>query len=193
MIEAGRLLAVPLFGDLDAHDLSIVARYVEETLAEPGDLLIEQGAMPYELFVIEEGSVDVVRDGEPLATLGPGEVVGEIALLAHHRRMASVVARTPVRALTLQVDAVQEITAEMPEVGAALQSLMRQPEVVQRRRLRLGPCSCRVTVGDSPPRMDVRALPGPTAARRGHVPPSLRRRWARIGPTPSCYRGAPGA
>jgi CRP-like cAMP-binding protein len=39
--------------------------------------------------------------------------------------MASVVARTPVRALTLQVDAVQEITSEMPEVGAALQSLMR--------------------------------------------------------------------
>jgi CRP-like cAMP-binding protein len=128
VIEAGRLVAVPLFGDLDAHDLSIVARYVEETLAEPGDLLIEQGAMPYELFVIEEGSVDVVRDGEPLATLGPGEVVGEIALLAHHRRMASVVARTPVRALTLQVDAVQEITREMPEVGAALQSLMHRRE-----------------------------------------------------------------
>jgi CRP-like cAMP-binding protein len=42
--------------------------------------------------------------------------------------MASVVARTRVRALTLQVDAVQEITREMPEVGAALQSLMRRRE-----------------------------------------------------------------
>ena len=126
MIDAARLRSVPLFGDLDEYDLAHVARWVVEVLAEPGESLIEQGSMPYELFVIEEGTVDVVRDGEPLATLGVGDVVGEIALLAQHRRMASVVARTPVRALALHVDALQELTEEMPELGDELRALMER-------------------------------------------------------------------
>jgi len=125
MIEAERLRGVPLFGDLDAHDLAQVARWIDEVHAEPGELLIEQGAMPYELFVIEEGTVDVVRDGEPIASLGSGDVVGEIALLAQQRRVASVRARTPVRALTLPVEGLQALTAEMPELGDELRSLMR--------------------------------------------------------------------
>ena len=126
MIEADRLRSVPLFGDLDSHDLAQIARWVVEVHAEPGDLLIEQGTMPYELFVIEEGSVDVVRDGEPLATLGVGDVVGEIALLERHRRMASVIARTSVRALALHVDGLQELTAEMPDLGEELRALMER-------------------------------------------------------------------
>ena len=124
MIEPERLQSLPLFGDLDAYDLSHIARGVQEKTAEPGDLLIEQGSMPYELFVIEDGTVDVVRDGEPIASLGAGDVVGEIGLLGQQRRVASVVARTPVRALTLHVDALQEITAEMPELGEELGLLM---------------------------------------------------------------------
>ncbi|HEY5905906.1 MAG: cyclic nucleotide-binding domain-containing protein [Actinomycetota bacterium] len=126
MIDAARLRSFPLFGDLDEYDLSQVARWVVEVQAAPGELLIEQGSMPYELFVIEEGTVDVVRDDEPLASLGAGDVVGEIALLARHRRMASVVARTPVRALALHVDALQELTEEMPELGDELRSLMER-------------------------------------------------------------------
>jgi len=124
VIESERLRAVSLFGDLDAYDLQQVARWVEEVRADPGELLIEQGSMPYELFVIEDGTVEVVRDGEPIATLGPGDVVGEIALLGQHRRMASVVAQTPVRALALHVDALQSLTSEMPELGDELRSLM---------------------------------------------------------------------
>ena len=126
MIDAARLRSFPLFGDLDEYDLSEVARWVVEVQAAPGELLIEQGSMPYELFVIEEGTVDVVRDDEPLASLGAGDVVGEIALLARHRRMASVVARTPVRALALHVDALQELTEEMPELGDELRALMER-------------------------------------------------------------------
>lgn len=124
MIEPERLRALPLFGDLDAHDLAQVARWVEEIHAAAGHVLIEQGSMPYELFVIEDGTVDVMRNGVTIATLGTGDVVGEIAVLGQHRRVASVVATTPVRALTLQVDALQSLTIEMPELGDELRSLM---------------------------------------------------------------------
>lgn len=124
MIAVERLRSVPLFGDLDSYDLARVARWVEEVGAAPGEVLIEQGSMPFEIFVIEEGTVDVIRDGESLASLGAGDVVGEIGLLGQQRRVASVVARTPVRALTLHVDALQELTAEMPELGEELRLLM---------------------------------------------------------------------
>lgn len=126
MIEPERLRSVPLFGDLDSYDLAQVARWIEEVRAEPGELLIEQGTMPYELFVIEDGNVDVVKDGEPIATLGAGDVVGEIALLAQHRRMASVIAKGTVRAFALHVDALQQLTAEMPELGDELRVLMER-------------------------------------------------------------------
>lgn len=126
VIEPERLQALPLFGDLDAHDLAQVARWVDEIRAEPGALLVEQDSMPYELFVIERGVVDVVRDGEPIATLGAGDVVGEIAVLGQRRRMASVLARTELVALALPVEGLQALTAEMPELGEELRSLMEQ-------------------------------------------------------------------
>ena len=126
VIEPERLQALPLFGDLDAHDLAQVARWVDEIRAEPGALLVEQDSMPYDLFVIERGVVDVVRDGEPIATLGAGDVVGEIAVLGQRRRMASVLARTELVALALPVEGLQALTAEMPELGEELRSLMEQ-------------------------------------------------------------------
>jgi CRP-like cAMP-binding protein len=124
MIDPARLRAQPLLMDLDEHDRAQVARWIEEVRAEPDELLIEQGSMPYELFLIESGTVDVVRDGSPLATLGAGDVVGEIALLAHQRRMASVRARTPVVALALPAEVFVQIAIEMPEFADELRQLM---------------------------------------------------------------------
>ena len=89
-MDVERLRLLPLFGELDHHDLSQLLRWVREVEFADGDLLFEQGSMPHELFVIEDGSVEVSRDGRSVATLGPGEVVGEMALLKLERRWASV-------------------------------------------------------------------------------------------------------
>jgi len=124
MLDPARLREQPLLMDLDEHDLAQVARWIEEVHAEPGELLIEQGSMPYELFLIESGTVDVLRDDELLATLGAGDVVGEIALLAQQRRIASVRASTPVVALALPAEAFQQIATEMPEFADELRQLM---------------------------------------------------------------------
>lgn len=124
MVDPGRLRSLPFFGDLDEHDLAQVARWVDEIEAAPGQVMIEQGTMPYELFVIERGEVEVLRDGALLATLGAGDVVGEIALLGQHRRMASVVAKTGVLALALPVDGLGSMTSEMPELADELRALM---------------------------------------------------------------------
>ena len=73
--------------------------------------------------MIEEGTVDVVRDGEPSHRWAPATWWARSSARAAST-IASVVARTPVRALTLHVDALQEITAEMPELGEELRVLM---------------------------------------------------------------------
>ena len=131
-MDVERLRRLDLFAELDYHDLSQVARWVHEVDAEAGDVLMEQGAMPFEMLVIESGTVEVIRDGEVLATLGAGDPVGEMSLLRHERRMATVRAATRVSAVALRVGDLEEMQSEMPEVLADIRAVMDER---QRRNL----------------------------------------------------------
>ena len=95
--DVDRLARLPLFGELDAYDLGHVAGWLRDVELAPGDILIRQGAMPDDVYVLEDGTVEVTRDGERIATLSAGDVVGEIALVDPQRRTATVQAATPVR------------------------------------------------------------------------------------------------
>ena len=131
-VEVERLIHLPLFGELDQYDLSHVAGWLRDVRAEPGEALMEQGSLPYEIFVIEDGTVEVLRDGEPIATLGPGDIVGEMGLMEQERRMATVRATTPVRAVALHADDLEAVTREMPEIVQQLQA------IAERRRVERG-------------------------------------------------------
>jgi CRP-like cAMP-binding protein len=132
-VDVERLRRLPLFGELDHHDLSTIAHHVEEIEVPEGQVLFEQGSIPYEMFVIEEGTADVTRDGERVGRIGPGDVVGEIALLRFQRRMATVRVTSPLRALTVSADDLQLIEEEMPEIAAHLRSIMtvREREIAE--------------------------------------------------------------
>lgn len=122
-MEVERLRALPLFGELDHHDLSVVAGWVRELELAPGEALVEQGGLPRELVVIERGTVDVVRDGETLATLGPGDVVGEMGLLRQRRAVATVRAREAVRAVAIPPERLDELAEQMPELTDRLRRM----------------------------------------------------------------------
>lgn len=124
MVEVERLRRLPLFGELDHHDLSTIARHVGETQAATGDVLFEQGSIPYELFVIEEGTAEITKDGQRLGTIGPGDVVGEMGLLRLQRRTATVRVTSPMRAVTVSAEDLQVIEEEMPEIAGSLRSIM---------------------------------------------------------------------
>ncbi|MEX0983802.1 MAG: cyclic nucleotide-binding domain-containing protein [Actinomycetota bacterium] len=130
-VEAARLIPLPLFGELDQHDLSRVAGWLRDVNLEPGAVLIEQGALPYEIFVLEEGTVEVLRDEQRIATLGAGDVVGEMGLMKQERRMATVRALTDVRAVALHADDLDAMTEAMPEIVDQLRA------IAERRRGRL--------------------------------------------------------
>jgi hypothetical protein len=90
---------------------------LERRTYDAGEQLIEQGEEGSQLFLILDGLVDVEVDGEEVAELGPGALLGEMALLEGGKRTASVYATTPVRAVVVPRDAVAESALEELAAG----------------------------------------------------------------------------
>jgi CRP-like cAMP-binding protein len=85
---------VPLFAGCTKKELERIARSGDEIRMTAGSLLVDQGQTGREAFVILEGQVTVKRNGRKVATLGPGAIVGELSLLDHGPRTATVVCET---------------------------------------------------------------------------------------------------
>jgi CRP-like cAMP-binding protein len=121
-MDADRLRALPLFAALDPQTLKRVATFAGERSVPAGTRVVTEGDYAHELMIIEEGEAAVVRGGETIATLGPGDVFGEIGVLEKTLRTASVLATTPMRLVTLTHwdlkrigDAIEQIRATLDE------------------------------------------------------------------------------
>ena len=125
-MDAHHLQDLPVFADLPRKQLERVARWADEIDLQPGYHLLDQGSFPHEFFVILDGTVDITQDGHPLATLGRGEILGEIALLENERRTATVVAATAVRAAVMSRREFDEMRAELPAVAARIERIARE-------------------------------------------------------------------
>ena len=95
--EVGLLQRVPMLRTLPLPSVEQLARGLERCAFPAGATVFSQGDVGDLYYVVESGEVDVLGDGRLLATLGPGEGFGEIALLRSSPRTATVVARTDVR------------------------------------------------------------------------------------------------
>ncbi|MGH9186198.1 MAG: cyclic nucleotide-binding domain-containing protein [Acidimicrobiales bacterium] len=115
------LATVPLFRACSKKELQRIARASDEINVEAGRLLTEQGTAGRECFVIVEGTATVRRNGRKVATLGPGDYVGELALLDHGPRTATVVADTPMKVLVLGP---REFTGVLDEVPGLHRKLL---------------------------------------------------------------------
>ena len=95
------LAAVPLFSGCTTRELRDIAKATVELTLDEGKEFVTQGDVGREAFIIVEGNADVSRGGQTIAQLGPGDCVGELALLDHGPRTATVTAATPVTVLVL--------------------------------------------------------------------------------------------
>jgi CRP-like cAMP-binding protein len=95
------LKQVPLFEGLSKKELGRLAQGTEDLELSPGTVLCREGGLAREFFVLVEGSVEVTRNGEHVATLGGGDFVGEIALVNHSPRTATVTVTTPLHCFVL--------------------------------------------------------------------------------------------
>jgi CRP/FNR family transcriptional regulator, cyclic AMP receptor protein len=100
-MDKARLKAIPLFANLDDHDLQVIATFANETSVSEGDVLVREGDFSYELMAIEEGTAEVRRGGDVLATLGPGDFFGEVGVLQNEMRNATIIATSAMRLITL--------------------------------------------------------------------------------------------
>ena len=101
------------------------AAFEERRLASGADL-VRQGDDADHLFVIAEGKLDVLLDTMRLQQLGPGAVVGEVALLAGGKRSATVRAIEPTRALALSRERFDRLLEEHPELASVFSGQLQQ-------------------------------------------------------------------
>jgi CRP-like cAMP-binding protein len=124
-MDPARLKAIPVFSGLDDETLKGVATFATETSVPAGKHLLNEGDYAYEFMAIEEGEAEVVRSGERLATLGPGDFFGEIALLEKTMRTASVIAITPMRLVTLSHWDLKRVGGAMAQIRETLEERKR--------------------------------------------------------------------
>ena len=120
------LNAVPLFASLSKQERRRVAAAADEIDVTPGRHLVDQGDWAYEFFAIEDGTAEVLRDGERVAELHAGDFLGEIGVLGKSERTASVVATSPLKAIVLTAYELRAIARDMPEVGQKLEQACQE-------------------------------------------------------------------
>jgi CRP-like cAMP-binding protein len=124
-MDPGRLRAIPVFASLDDETLRGIATFATESSVPAGKHLVKEGDYAYEFMAIEEGEAEVLRGGEKVATLGPGDFFGEIAVLEKTLRTASVVATTPMRLVTLSHWDLKRVGDAMEQIRATLEERKR--------------------------------------------------------------------
>jgi CRP/FNR family cyclic AMP-dependent transcriptional regulator len=111
---------VPLFARCSKRELRELARAADEIMVPAGRKLTREGASGREFIVLIAGAADVRRNGRRLRTLGPGDFLGEIALLTGAPRTATVTTTAESRLLVLTDRAFKEARRRLPSVDSSL-------------------------------------------------------------------------
>lgn len=126
MADAADLAAIPLFAALTDEELSALAPRFDDESVSAGVALAREGASGYSFFVLVDGAAVVTVDGEVVATYGPGDFFGEMALLGGGRRSATVTTTEPSRLLSLFGTEFRQLEQEQPEIAARLEEATRR-------------------------------------------------------------------
>jgi putative ABC transport system ATP-binding protein len=95
------LKSVEGFKNLTPTELTHVAEHMTKRHYLPDEVVIREGDIGHELFLVSEGEVKVERAGAEVARLGPGDFFGELALMSGERRNATVIAADPLETYVL--------------------------------------------------------------------------------------------
>ena len=119
-MDSDRLKSIPLFSKLSQKALDTVSVFATETVVSPGKRLVHEGDYSYDLIVIDTGTADVLKGGEIIGSLGPGDVFGEMGMLSGGKRTADVVATSSMILITLSKWDLKRISTEISEQLQAL-------------------------------------------------------------------------
>ena len=109
--------SVPIFSACTQRELQRIAKAGSEVTMKAGSIIIDQGQTGREAFVVLSGTVTVRRNNRKIATLGPGSIVGELSLLDHGPRTATVTCDTDCELFVLDQRHFTSVLDDVPTIG----------------------------------------------------------------------------
>lgn len=118
---------------------------IELVYFESGEILFNENEESYHFFIVQEGSVEIYKDGDdgvrlPLTVVSEGTAIGEFAMINRSPRSATARAITPVRAAKISEKAYQELLSDLPEwamsvIKALIDRLHKTNEIIRKGRI----------------------------------------------------------
>ena len=124
--KQNRLKQTRLFANLNRKELEALAEATTEVTVADGTVIACEGHSGHEAFVILEGTVDFSIDGQKVGTAGPNELVGELSLLLHEPRRASVTATSELRILVIEHGHFDDLLERVPSMARSLLASLAQ-------------------------------------------------------------------
>ena len=125
-MDESTLRSIALFDSLPSEARAAIAQHADELDVSEGTELARQGEFAYEFFVIEEGNAEVLRDGERIAELGPGDFLGEMGIVGKVVRNATVRTTSPARVIVMSEQDFRSMSRTNPEVASRIEAAVEQ-------------------------------------------------------------------
>jgi CRP-like cAMP-binding protein len=122
-MDVDQLRRIQLFSDADEEELSKLGASAESVEFSERAVIIREGDFSRALLAIEEGTAEVTRDGQHIASLGPGDVFGEVGVLDDALRNATVTATSQLKLIILDQFEVQRLREKAPGVYQLIEQL----------------------------------------------------------------------
>jgi CRP-like cAMP-binding protein len=121
-MEESDLRSIPLFETLPRDARRVIAPHADQIEVPKGTELVRQGEFAYEFFIIETGAADVLRDGDRIAELGPGDFLGEMGIVGKAVRNATVVTTIVSDVIVMTEQAFRSMSRGNPDIASRIQA-----------------------------------------------------------------------
>lgn len=119
------IAAMALFADLHPSEITRIVDLSRSAHFSAGDVIVDQGDPGTDCFIIESGTANVYVRGDYVATSGPGSMIGEMALIDHRPRTATVLADTDLSAMRFDSPAFRKLLEENPKASERIFGILR--------------------------------------------------------------------
>ena len=127
-MDPSQLKRIPIFAEVPDEDLTVITTFATTDEVPEGKTIVKEGDYANAFMAIEEGTARVLRDGQQVGELGPGDIFGEIGLIEKERRTATVEATSRVRLIKIEHWELQRMKKKLPDVYEKIAQLARERE-----------------------------------------------------------------
>ena len=125
-MDESDLQSIALFDSLSRDARRAVAQHADRIKVPEGTELVRQGEFAYEFFVIVDGAAEVVRDGERIAELGPGDFLGEMGIVSKAVRNATVATTGEADVIVMTEQAFRSMARQSPDVASRIEAAVEE-------------------------------------------------------------------